>query len=90
MQTQRIRARCAAATLNCNDIPSSPGTASTTISTVDYGIVAGGGLSFAVGGHQATIGARYDFGLKNVVSGSEAKNRTLSFLATFEVPLPGR
>ena len=60
------------------------------LATVDFGVVAGGGLGFAVAGRRATVGVRYDLGLKNIASGGggDAKNRTLSFLASFEMPLP--
>jgi hypothetical protein len=60
-----------------------------SIAAVDFGAVVGGGLGFNVGGQRATVGVRYDLGLKNITSGGgESKNRTLSFLASFEMPLP--
>jgi Outer membrane protein beta-barrel domain len=74
---------------NCADFQSDQGDP-VTFAAVDFGVVAGGGLSFDLGGRHATVGARYNVGLKNIVSSGDAKNRTLSFLASFEVPLPGR
>jgi hypothetical protein len=76
---------------NCADLQSGdPAVPPVTFAAVDFGVVAGGGLSFDLGGRHATVGARYNVGLKNIASSGDAKNRTLSFLASFEVPLPGR
>ncbi len=56
--------------------------------SLDYSAVVGGGLAFDVGGRAFTIGARYTHGLANIAEDGDAKNRTISVLASFEFPWP--
>jgi hypothetical protein len=67
---------------NCDDLES-PGM---KLKTVDYGLVAGGGLAFDVGGKTFSIGARYDHSLGKIADGSDTKHRVISVLATLEFP----
>src|SRR5262249_55093001 len=84
-----LSAQGASLSSECTELESDEG-GQLNISKIGFGVVVGGGLSFDLGARRATVGARYDAGLKNIVSSGEAKNRTLSILASFEVPLPGR
>ena len=56
------------------------------LKTIDYGLVAGGGLLFDVGGRKFTIGARYDHSLGKIAESSDSKHRVISVLATLEFP----
>jgi hypothetical protein len=56
------------------------------LKTVDYGLVAGGGLLFDVGGRKFSIGARYDHSLGKISDSSDSKHRVISILATLEFP----
>jgi hypothetical protein len=58
------------------------------VETFDYGAIAGGGLAFDVRGRSFTIGARYTYGLGNLLDDGTAKNRTISVLASIEFPWP--
>jgi hypothetical protein len=56
------------------------------LKTVDYGLVAGGGLMFDFGGRKFSIGARYDHSLGKISESSDSKHRAISVLATLEFP----
>lgn len=56
------------------------------LKAVDYGLVAGGGLLFDVGGRKFSIGARYDHSLAKISPSSDSKHRVISVLATLEFP----
>jgi hypothetical protein len=56
------------------------------LKTVDYGLVAGGGLLFDVGGRKFSVGARYDHSLAKISDSSDSKHRVISLLATLEFP----
>jgi hypothetical protein len=74
---------------DCED----PNTGDGGVKMVDVSAVIGGGLAFDVGGRTFTIGARYVHGLVNVdesTDPSDAKNRTISVLASLEFPWPKR
>jgi hypothetical protein len=48
--------------------------------------IIGGGLAFDIGGRTMTVGVRYDVGFVNFFTGSDSKNRVLSFMGTLEWP----
>jgi hypothetical protein len=58
--------------------------------TLDVGWVFGGGLGFDVHDRRISLGARYEFGLRTITNTGTSKNRSLSFMASVEAPLPRR
>lgn len=50
-------------------------------------LVVGGGLDFAVGTNTLTLGARYNYGLTDIVSEGSASNRGITLMAGFSIPL---
>ena len=59
-----------------------------SVKKVDYSGVIGGGLAFDVSGRTFTIGARYTHGFASIGDNGDAKNRTISLLASLEFPWP--
>jgi hypothetical protein len=59
-----------------------------SVKKIDYSGVIGGGLAFEVGGRAFAIGARYTHGFASIGENGDAKNRTLSLLASLEFPWP--
>ena len=59
-----------------------------SVKKVDYSGVIGGGLKFDVSGRAFAIGARYTHGFASIGDNGDAKNRTLSLLASLEFPWP--
>ena len=55
---------------------------------LDYGWVLGGGLGFDYHNRRISVGARYELGLRSVLTGGSSKNRALSLMASVEAPLP--
>lgn len=57
-------------------------------SSVDYSVIGGAGLSFTRSSYRATVGARYDYGFKNIAGDAATiKNRVWSILVGAEVPI---
>jgi hypothetical protein len=55
----------------------------------DWGPMLGGGVSLDVGSRTLSVGVRYELGMRDIASGEgHLKNRTLSFVASLEAPLP--
>jgi hypothetical protein len=61
----------------CRDLPPAEST--------DWGAVVGGGLDVPVMGYAVSIGARYDWGLKDAFKDNQAKTRTFSLLLGWRV-----
>jgi outer membrane protein with beta-barrel domain len=61
----------------CADLPPAEST--------DWGAVAGGGLEVPIMGRSFSIGARYDWGLRDAFKDNQAKTRTLSLLLGWRV-----
>ena len=53
------------------------------VNTLDLGGLLGGGLEFPVGTRAMSVGARYTFGMSEVIKDSDSKNRALTFLVGF-------
>lgn len=51
------------------------------VKTTDFGGVIGAGYEFPMSGMGLSIGVRYNYGLSELFSGSNAKNRNLQFVA---------
>lgn len=51
------------------------------IKSLDFGAMVGAGYEFPMAGHALSLGVRYNFGLAEITSGSNAKNRNLQFVA---------
>ena len=59
-----------------------------SFSRFDWGPVLGGGVAFDVGSRTLSLGARYEIGMRDIAAGGKLKNRTLSFIASMEAPVP--
>ena len=53
--------------------------------TLDFGLTFGGGLEFKAGGKTLGVGLRYMFGLTDVFTGGDNKNRALQFVGTIRL-----
>lgn len=53
------------------------------VNTLDLGGLLGGGVEIPVGTRAMSLGARYTFGMSEVIKDSESKNRALTFLVGF-------
>ena len=59
----------------------------------EYGInkpkdLEGQTVAFDVGSRTLSLGARYELGMRDIAAGGKLKNRTLSFMASMEAPVP--
>lgn len=74
--------------IDCGAIASQARRASPGVkfSSTDVDGIVGGGLALRVGGSTMTVGVRYDVGFVKFFTGSDAKNRVLSFMGTLEWP----
>ena len=72
-------------TFGCEDFFNQVG-ANVQTKSFDVGAMFGGGLAFDVNGRVMTLGIRYNLGFMKVFSDTDAKNRVLSFVGTFEWP----
>ena len=54
---------------------------SAKVDSFDYGLMAGAGADFKIGGLTWTLAARYTLGMQNLGPDSDAKNRVFNFLA---------
>ena len=66
---------------SCSDTPGAE-----DVKTFDLGAMFGGGIAFRQMNRTFTVGVRYNLGLLEVSDGSDAKNRVLSFVGTFDWP----
>lgn len=57
------------------------------LKTFDVGAMIGGALQFDLRRGTVSLGARYTFGLTNIVDGGETKNRVLGVVASYELPI---
>jgi hypothetical protein len=76
------------ATTSCDELKEglAPGS---SFNRFDWGPVLGGGVALDVGSRTLSLGVRYELGMRDLVSdGEHLKNRTLSFVASLEAPLP--
>src|SRR5262245_33483316 len=72
-------------TFGCEDFFNQVG-ANVQTKSFDVGAMFGGGLAFDVNGRVMTVGVRYNLGFMKVFSDTDAKNRVLSFVGSFEWP----
>ena len=70
-------------TFGCKDFFDQLG-APIDVKKFDTGAMFGGGVAFDVSGHTMSLGLRYNLGLNDVFSDTDAKNRVLSFVGTYE------
>jgi hypothetical protein len=61
-----------AGSYTCDDLPAAE--------SLDYGVIAGGGVDVGVAGRRLTLSARYDHGFVDVFKGNDPKNRAVSVL----------
>src|SRR5689334_5653725 len=73
----------ATVTFGCKDFFRQIG-ADVDVKKFDTGAMFGGGLAFDVGGRVLSLAVRYNLGLTDIFSDTDAKNRVLSFDATLE------
>jgi hypothetical protein len=75
--------------LSCEEAARRFGTPGTSSSYVvgDVGGVVGGGIALNVGSRILSVGLRYETGFVGIATNDASKNRVLSFVGTFEVPL---
>jgi outer membrane protein with beta-barrel domain len=73
----------ATVTFGCKDFFQQVG-ANVDVKKFDTGAMFGGGVAFDVGGRMMSLGVRYNLGLTDVFSDTDAKNRVLSFVGTWE------
>ena len=75
-------------TTTCDELRHGIGEA-TSFNRFDWGPILGGGVALDVGSRTLSLGVRYELGMRNIVPDAEhMKNRTLSFVASLEAPLP--
>ncbi len=60
------------------------------VSSTDFGALAGGGLSFAVGANTMSVDLRYSLGLKEIAPDSDTKNRGFTLGVGYMIPLGGK
>ncbi|MGH7617915.1 MAG: hypothetical protein ACREPM_11850 [Gemmatimonadaceae bacterium] len=53
--------------------------------STDWGVIAGGGIELPFLRHAISLGARYDWGLRDAFKNNLAKNRTFSMLVGWRI-----